>query len=175
MAELGVSLCFFCRQNHVWSNINADPIKRTPPWLFSFSHFFPNIFHIHSETDIYFMQICHLRGFRNTTGLCLHNRDNKAKQASSKASCELLTGGDLDILYTHQYSFQILILPIRKVDGKYVFSIFHFSNFPKDIHTLSLFRTEPDLPMVDTYHTVLSAISWYLPFGVSWDLAENCD
>lgn len=109
------------------------------PHDFSPSHIiFPNIFHIYAETDMYFMQISHLRSFRNTTGLCLHNRDNETKQVSSKASCELSTGGDMDTLYTHQYSFQILILPIRKVDGKYVFSIFHFSNFPKDIHTLSL-------------------------------------
>lgn len=30
MAELGVSLCFFHRQNRACSNINADPIKWTP-------------------------------------------------------------------------------------------------------------------------------------------------
>lgn len=104
------------------------------PWLFSSSHFFLNIFHIHPEAEMRIMQNLASEQFQEyQSGLRLHYRDHKAKQASPKASCKLLTGGDLDTLYTHWCSFQILLLCIRKGNGDYVFSIFHFSVFPRDI------------------------------------------
>lgn len=114
------------------------------PWL-SCSQFFPDIVHVHSGTEMHFVHISHLRSLRNTNqAFAFTTETNKAKQTSSKASCALWVGGDLDTLHTHQGSFQILTLSTRKVLGKYVFSIFHFNGFPRVIYTLSLFYIEPN-------------------------------
>ena len=120
--------------------------------------------------------------FWGVSGLWPHCGDHKAKQSISKARCELLTGGALNKLYTHQCSFQILIQSIRvnqKIDSEMlmVSVLLVFSTLMAFLETyipFLLFYIESDLPMADSCHTVLSASSWscviFKHCGVCWDL-----
>lgn len=131
MAESGASLCFLHLRNRVW-NTNADPIIWTPhdfspPHTFS-STFFIFILKLRCVSG----KISHPSSFRNTSqAFAFITGTTKPNKQVPRPVVNY--GGDLDTLYTHWCSFQILLLCIRKGNGNYVFSIFHFSVFPRDI------------------------------------------
>lgn len=138
-AEFQVVPCFFCRINSVRTNIHADPIKWIPCDVSPSHTFFPNIFHIHSETAMHSMQISVLRSFRSVASLWRPQSQTVHFQGQVWIIDRWRFGQPL---YSSMFISNFDTIYKSKsenifwnVDGKYTSSVFYFNGFPRDIHT----------------------------------------